>query len=138
MILGHRAVPTDRLSRATAMNGGWTMGIDGYSGLVAPAPAGERERFIRQTYLDLGGAGLSFTAFTSGADFSFLRGVLTIGSFVALWLWPRIACTVLVGTPRPAGTTRRSGDRRGIAPRRHPRSGQRPGARGLAVGGQRQ
>ncbi len=31
-------------------------------------------------------AGLTFTAFTSGTDFSFLRGALTIGGFVALGL----------------------------------------------------
>ena len=36
------------------------MGTDTYSELVAQAPAGERERFIRQTYLHLAGAVLAF------------------------------------------------------------------------------
>ncbi len=36
----------------------------------------------------------TFTAFTSGADFSFLRGALTIGSFVALGL---IVASILFG-----------------------------------------
>ena len=36
------------------------MGMDTYSELVAQAPAGERERFIRQTYLHLAGAVLAF------------------------------------------------------------------------------
>src|SRR5947199_10415229 len=39
-------------------------------------------------------AGLTFTAFTSGADFSFLRGALTSGSFVALGL---IVASILFG-----------------------------------------
>jgi FtsH-binding integral membrane protein len=39
-------------------------------------------------------AGLTTVAFTSGADFSFLRGALTIGGFVALGL---IACSLIFG-----------------------------------------
>lgn len=39
-------------------------------------------------------AGLTFAAFTSGVDFSFLRGVLTIGGFVALGV---IVASILFG-----------------------------------------
>ncbi len=39
-------------------------------------------------------AGLTFTAFTSGKDFSFLRGALVVGGFVALGL---IAASILFG-----------------------------------------
>ena len=38
--------------------------------------------------------GLTFTAFTTRADFSFLRGILTIGSFIALGI---ILCSMLFG-----------------------------------------
>ncbi len=39
-------------------------------------------------------AGLTFTAFTMGTDFSFLRGILTIGGFAAMGL---ILCAVIFG-----------------------------------------
>ncbi len=39
-------------------------------------------------------AGLTFAAFTSGVDFSFLRGVLTVGGFLALGL---IVASILFG-----------------------------------------